>query len=74
METENNTSGVAVYCKKCGKIIYAITDEHYRKDKKNRKEIEAYIYEGYSIGRVTKEEVQNNFGCKCSPDLFSVFE
>lgn len=53
--------GVGVYCK-CGGIIYAITNDAY---KKNKKEIDRYFDKGYKVGMVSKSQVQQLFGCKC---------
>jgi hypothetical protein len=56
--------GVGVYCK-CGKIIYAATNDCLKRDKEAQKDIDAYFDKGYQIGRVSKEDVRELFGCDC---------
>lgn len=56
--------GVGVYCK-CGKIIYAATNDCLKMDKEAQKDIDSYFDKGYRIGRVSKEDVRELFGCDC---------
>lgn len=65
MELPENkiTDAVAVYCE-CGKIIYAITMESYRKPG-GKKWVDHYFERGYRAGMVTSEEVRGKFGCDC---------
>lgn len=56
--------GVGVYCK-CGKIIYAATNDCLKRDNEAQKDIDAYFDKGYRIGRVSKEDVGELFGCDC---------
>lgn len=56
--------GVGAYCK-CGKIIYVCTDDCY-KHRGGKKEVDWYFDAGCRIGRVTRSEVNNLFGCDCA--------
>jgi hypothetical protein len=70
--SEKIKTGIGVFCK-CGGIIYAVTDDCYKRDKHSRKEVDAYFNKGYRTGKVSKSEVQELFGCKCkhtAPKLF----
>lgn len=65
-------TGIGVFCQ-CGGIIYAVTDDCYKRDKQSRKEADNYFQKGYRMGKVSKQEVQELFGCKCkhtAPKLF----
>jgi len=57
--------GIGVYCKGgCEGIIYAVTNDGY-KDREAKKEVDWYFDNGYIMGRVSKQEVQQKFGCTC---------
>jgi len=65
-------TGIGVFCQ-CGGIIYAVTDDCYKRDKESKKDVDACFDKGYRIGKVSKTEVQELFGCKCkhtAPKLF----
>lgn len=69
--SERQTSGVGVYCK-CGGIIYCCTDDCY-KGRGGKKEVDAYFEKGYQVGRISKEDVQRLFGCKCHGEQQELF-
>lgn len=66
--SENQTTGIGVYCK-CGGIIYCCTDDCYS-ERGGKKEVSAYFDKGYQVGRISKGDVQRLWGCKCQPELF----
>jgi len=60
----SSADGMGVYCK-CGKIIYAVTCEHLKKDTEAQQEIINHIANGYKVENVSKEQVRELFGCDC---------
>src|SRR3990172_12023104 len=54
-DVSSSADGMGVYCK-CGKIIYAVTCEHLKKDTEAQQELINHIANGYLVENVSKEQ------------------